>query len=210
MAHGDNYKFHSVTQILGERRKIGLEFWYLYNTTEFCKAEGKKGREAGTAIHTLIEQHINGDEIKVDTPYMDEVTTGYKSFLLFKEEHPEYTFDETEVQLDCDEHKFSGKLDSFGKDKKDLTIFDWKGGQVKKNKLTIYPSMVEQVCMYSVGAELQFKKKIKRAIVVMVARNEVRYALRVVERDEIQEVFEKVCLPAISIFNYYNKPKEKK
>jgi len=113
--HGENYLYSSVTQILSERRKKNLEFWFLYNTPEFCKAEGTKGREAGTSIHKLIEQTIRGEDIEVDTEYEKEVTIGYESWLLFKKEHPEYTFEETEIQFDCDEHKFSGQIDCTGK-----------------------------------------------------------------------------------------------
>jgi len=202
--HGEGYKYHSVTQILGERRKLGLEFWYLYNTPEFCKAESKKGREAGTGIHELIEKTILGQPIEVDTDYAEEVETGYKSYLKFKKENPQYIFDKTEVQIDVDKYKYSGKIDCIGKDKKDLTIFDWKGGKVKKGELTIHKSMKEQLAMYVVGYELVFNVKVKRAIVVLLARNEIDYKTEIMERDEIQAIFDNVCVGAIKAYNYYH------
>ena len=123
---------------------------------------------------------------------------------LFHKENPQYTFNETEIQLDCDKYSFSGKLDCVGKDDKDIALFDWKGGKVKKGKLTIYNEMKEQVSMYVVGHELQFHIKIKRALVVMVARNEIAYKIEVVERDEIQAIFDNVCIGAIKADNYYH------
>jgi len=80
----------------------------------------------------------------------------------------------------------------------------------KKGKLVIYNSMVEQVSMYSIAWELKFKKRLKQATVVLLDRHEIDYLIRVVKRDEIQAVFDNVCVGAISAYRYYHKEKRRK
>ena len=87
-------------------------------------------------------------------------------------------------------------------------MLEWKSGKPnKKGELVIYPEHIYQVSMYWVGYEIQFKKKIKRAIVAMFDKTSINYAIRGVERDEIQEAFENVCIPVIKIYNSQKRKK---
>ena len=209
MKHGYNYKFPSVTQILGEvLRKKGLENWFLNNSPQYCREKSKAGKQAGTDTHALIEKSIRGEAMTLDTEYPEEVTNAVKSFLKFKEENPQYKLKQAEITLNVDKFGYSGKLDCEASEGDDDVIFDWKTGhQNSKGKLVIYPEMVYQTCMYVIGYELQFRKKIKRAIVTLFDKENVDYILRVVERDEVQAAFDNVCVPCIRIFNYGRKTK---
>ncbi len=40
--------YSSVTQILGVLRKIGLEYWFKFNTAKFCDEESNRGKITGT------------------------------------------------------------------------------------------------------------------------------------------------------------------
>ena len=210
-SHGWNYKYASVTTILGCLRKAGLEMWYKYNTLEFCNEESKKGKEVGTDIHTLIQQYVEGSPMKLETKYPAEVNNAVESFLKFKEVNPQYELKRAEIQLDCDLHKYSGQLDCMAQNGKDEIIIDWKSGKPnKKGKLVIYDEYIYQVSMYVIAYEWQFRECISKAVIVLFDKTSVDYITRDVSRQEIQEAFEKVCLPCLSIYNYQHKGKKEK
>ena len=207
--HGWNYKYPSVTTMLGVLRKCGLEFWYKFNTAAFCDEEGKKGREAGADIHTVIQQYIEGNEMTIDTKYPDEVNNAVKSFLKFKEENTELKLHRAEVQLDCDKYAYSGCTDCLAEKDGKKYIVDWKSGKKnKKGKLVIYDEYVYQVAMYVMAYELQFNCKLDGGVIALFDKHEVDYITKEVSREEIEEVFKEVCMPIISIYTYQHRRKK--
>ena len=66
-------KYPSVTAVLNVLRKPALEWWFKNNTAEFCDAESNKGKEIGSLVHKIIQQHIENEEIEFETEYPDEV-----------------------------------------------------------------------------------------------------------------------------------------
>ena len=73
-------KYPSVTQILCVLRKIGLEYWFKYNTAQFCDEESKRGIEVGTQIHEAIETHIRGKKVKVNITKTHQTVAGKMLF----------------------------------------------------------------------------------------------------------------------------------
>lgn len=206
--HGEGYLYGSVTQILGVLRKMGLEMWFKYNTPEFIKRESEKGKQIGTETHDIIEKCINGEEMKLDTQYPDEIKNSVNSFLLFQKENPQYILKKSEIILNVDEHKYSGKLDCLCEENGNLIIADWKTGKSKNGKLKFYDEMIFQISAYVTGYNLQFEKQVKKAVIILLDKTAINYAVREVGEAEIKESFNEVFLPCVQIWNYSRRKKK--
>lgn len=203
MGHRDYEKaYPSVTQILGILRKIGLEFWFKYNTKEFCDAKSKRGKEIGTEIHEAIQMHIEDGKVKIETQYAEEVKNALASFALFKKEHPEIKLKKAEMQVVSEKHKYNGTLDCLGNDGEDVVV-DWKTGECKKKSTpAIYDEYVYQTAAYVKSYNEQEKKNIQKAYIVVFAKDAVAYTLREIDKTEIDKSFKRVFLSCLSIYNY--------
>jgi len=205
-----NYQnnYHSVTQILGVLRKVGLEMWFKNNTAKFCNEESKRGRESGTDIHAAIEQFIKTGEAKVESIHAEEVTNGLNSFMLFKKEHPEIEVHTSEVALTSELFGYNGTIDA----PEPPILVDWKGGNCKdKDKPRIYDEAKAQVAAYvHLWNENNPSNQIQTAHIVALAKDKVAYNLYTMDATEINEQFNEVFLSALKIKNYETKQKEKK
>jgi len=199
-----NNDYVSMTTALGVLDKPALSSWFKYNTAKFCDEESKKGKEIGKILHEAFQNHIDLQEVKIETIYPEEVTNALKGFMLFKKEHPEIKLKKAELKMTSDTHRVNGTLDCLGDENKELVIVDWKSSKVdKKNELPIYPEYLWQTSGYSMMYEDIFKIQINHAYAVVFAKNTIRYALQRIERDEIIEHFKNIVLPCIGI--YYHK-----
>ena len=196
-----------MTTILGVLRKIGLEFWFKYNTRKFCDKESNRGKTTGTQIHDAIEQFIKTGEAKVESEYVEEVTNGLNSFMLFKKEHPEIEVHTSEVALTSEKYKYNGTIDA----PEPPILCDWKGGNCKnKDKPVIYDEAKSQVAAYvHLWNENNPSTLIKTAYIVALAKDKVAYNIYTMQKEEIDEWFNEVFLPALRICNYQNEQKRK-
>lgn len=205
-----NNGFPSVTEALGILRKIGLERWFKWNTAEFCDAKSKAGREAGTDIHNLIQKHIEGDELKIETKYQSEVQFAMKSFFLFKKEHPEIKLKFSEIPATSEKYGFNFTIDCTADLPDEYIIADWKTGEclkenkktgevTDKGKPTIYDEHLYQVSAYVKGFNDLMKADIKKACIVCFSKDTVAYNLQWLSAEEIDEYFNEVFLPALTI-----------
>lgn len=194
--------FPSVTQVLGVLRKIGLEIWFKNNTAQFCNEKSKKGKEIGTQIHECIQNHIDKQEVKLETQYAEEVTNALNSFMRFKKEHPEIKLKKAEIQITSEKYGYNGTLDCLGNNGK-LVLVDWKTGECKeRSEPKIYPEHIDQACAYVKAYNEEKKTNIKKAYVVVLAKDAISYGIREIEEQEIDESFENVFLSALKVYNY--------
>jgi hypothetical protein len=203
-----NYEndYPSVTTILGVLRKIGLEFWFKYNTAKFCTEESEKGKIIGTQIHEGIESFINTGEIKVKTEYTVEVTNALKGFVEFRKAHPEIKLSSSEVLMTSELHHYNGTLDCVAEENGTPIILDWKTGQCKKKeKPDIYDEYRYQVSAYVKAYNEINKTNINKAIILSLAKDKVAYNEYIMEEQEINDCFNEAFLPALKIWNYQNK-----
>lgn len=199
-----NYQndYPSVTQILGVLRKIGLENWFKYNTAKFCNEESKKGREIGTLIHKAIQDNIERKEVKVETEYAEEVMTALKSFMLFRKEHPGIALKKAEITLTSEKHKYNGTLDCIGNTGFPV-ILDWKTGKCKdKFKPPVYDEYIYQVAAYVYAYNEQEKANIQEAFILALAKDKVAFHLFHLTQQKLKKAFEKVFVPALSIYTH--------
>ena len=192
--------YPSVTEVLGVLRKIGLEFWFKYNTLEFCNAESNKGKVVGTQIHDAIEQYINTGQAKVESEYAEEVNNALQSFMLFRKENPDIQLTLSEVSLTSEEHGFNGTIDA----PNPPYLVDWKSGNAKKDDAPkIYDEYKSQVSAYVyLWNENNPDKYIDRAHIVSLAKDKIGYSLYTMEEEEINNEFNQVFLSALKIKNY--------
>lgn len=202
-----NYQndYVSMTGALGVLNKPGLMMWYKFNTAKFCDEESRKGKECGTILHEAFQDHIELQEVKVETIYPEEVTNALKGFMLFKKEHPEIKLEKAEILMTSDTYKINGTLDCLGRVNDELVIVDWKNSKIgKKDAPVVYPEYLYQTAGYSMMYEDIFKTKINSAYVVVFAKDAVAYSIQKIERDEIVLHFENIVLPCIKIY-YHQK-----
>lgn len=207
-------KYPSVTSILGVLRKPALEWWFKVNTAEFCDAESKRGREVGTIIHSIIQGSIEKEEVKFETEYDEEVMFCLKGLAKFKKENPDLKFQRAEVEVISEKHGFMGHLDCLGEVKKELVLIDWKTskcdvGKVDKNGMSkekdvppIYPEHKYQVAAYVAAYNEQAGANIQQAKVICFAKDKPVYSYMTLVKSELDEMFERVFLPALQICKY--------
>lgn len=191
--------YPSVTIILGVLRKIGLEMWYKYNTAKFCDEKSNKGKLIGTQIHEAIQSYIETGKASVETEYDEEITNALKSFMLFRKENPNMILKKAELPLTSERHKFNGTIDCIGEG----IMFDWKTGEAKeKDKPVIYPEYLYQVAAYVYLYNEVKEAAIDRAIIVTIAKDKIAYNIKDMNKKEIDECFNEVFLPCLSILTY--------
>jgi len=203
-AYKDN-GYVSMTGALSILAKPSLMNWFKYNTAKFCDEESNRGKEIGSILHEAFQNHIELQEVKIETIYPEEVSNALKGFMLFKREHPEIKLEKAEIQMVSDTYKVNGTLDVLGRVDNELVIVDWKNSKVgKKSAPVVYPEYLYQTAGYSMMYEDIFKVKINSAYVVVFAKDAVAYSMQKIGRDEIVAHFENIILPCIKIY-YHQK-----
>jgi hypothetical protein len=204
-------KYASVTTVLGVLRKIGLEMWFKYNTAAFCDAESKAGREAGTDTHDVIEEVIKTGTAKIETKYAKEVSMAMQSFQLFRKEHPEFTFESTELEMTSESLKLNGTLDVIAMKDGVKYVGDWKTGKAKdKSKPDIYDEYLLQVSCYVKLYNETEDEDVQNAFILSLAKDKVAYNFQELAPTEIEMHFNEGFRPALKIYNHLKWIKEQK
>ena len=197
--------YPSVTTVLGVLRKIGLEFWFKWNTAKFCDDESNKGKLIGTQIHEGIHSLIQTGEIKVKTEYTEEVTNALKAFVEFRKANPDIKLENSEIQMTSEKYHYNGTLDCIANNGS-LILMDWKTGKCgKKDKPDIYDEYKYQVAAYVYAYNEINNANINKAIILSLAKDRVVYNEYIMEEAEIKAAFEEAFLPALKIWNYQNR-----
>ena len=203
-----------VTSVLGVLRKEGLERWFKNNTAEFCDVESKKGKEIGTIIHKAIQNNIEQNSVQIETEYPNEVQNALKSFFKFKKENPELKLKKAEMSVISEKHGYLGTLDCIGSVGNKLVIIDWKTGTCNVGKVSkggyskevdippTYPEHEYQVCAYVKAYNETENKEVSECKVLVLAKDKVSYNLLGIGSKKIDEIFENVFLPCLSIYKH--------
>lgn len=204
-----NNDYPSVTQILGVLRKIGLENWFKYNDYKTIKKESEEGKLIGTQIHEAIQQHIDKEVVKVETEYAEQVKNALNGFVLFKKEHKDIKLQRAELKLTSEKHGYNGTLDCIGSIGDDLILFDWKTGKAKeKDRPDIYDEHRYQVAAYAAMFNETQEGQVTKAYILSLAKDKIAYNFEEVSMLKIDEMFNMVFLPCLSIYNYQNRKGE--
>ena len=191
--------YASVTEVLGILRKIGLEYWFKANTAAFCNAESNKGKLVGTQIHDAIESYINTGEAKVESEHAEDVTNALNSFMKFSKENPDIKPELSEIPLTSEKYKYNGTIDCIAGN----MILDWKTSKCKeKTEPPIFDEAKYQVAAYVYLYNEVKGTNIEHATIVAIAKDKVAYNMHVMNKQEIDDCFNKVFLSALSICNY--------
>jgi ATP-dependent exoDNAse (exonuclease V) beta subunit len=203
-----NNDWPSVTTILSVLRKIGLEFWFKYNTAKFCDEKSEKGKLIGNQIHEAIENYIANNKVEVSTEYAEEVTNALKGFMLFRKEHPEFNLEWSEEMLTSTKHGYNGTMDCRASKDGRVIVFDWKTGEAKKKDIpTIYDEYKYQVSAYVKAYNEIHGEDVDLAMIVCFAKDKVAYSMYTMERSEIEDCFNEAFLPCLKIYNYQRRIK---
>ena len=90
----------------------------------------------------------------------------------------------------------------------ELMVIDWKNSTAKKEAMPkIYPEYEYQVSAYVEAYNEQNKMDIKKAGILVLAKDKIAYNYRTLHINVIEAMFHEVFLPALSIYNFQNKNK---
>jgi len=197
--------YPSVTGVLGVLRKIGLEFWFKFNTAKFCNEESAKGKLVGTQIHDAIEQYITTGKAKIESEYAEEVNNALQSFMLFRKKNPNIIPEVAELSLTSELYQFNGTIDCIANDQ----MLDWKTGTCKKKtEPPIYDEHKYQLAAYVYLYNEVKKTKIEKATIVVIAKDKVAFNKYEMDKEEIDSCFNEVFLSCLKILNHQNKQKK--
>jgi ATP-dependent exoDNAse (exonuclease V) beta subunit len=201
-----NNDYPSVTTVLGVLRKIALENWFKFTPLKQIQEESERGKQIGTEIHEAIHNYIETGKTKIETEYAEEVMLALKSFILFRQEHPEITLRNAEIALTSERYRYNGTLDCEGQREGSLLILDWKVTRAKKEDTPpIYDEYKYQVAAYRYLYEEVKKTEIRKAIIIVLAKDKIAYTFYELNEEELAGCFEEVFLPALRIYNYQHK-----
>jgi ATP-dependent exoDNAse (exonuclease V) beta subunit len=188
--------------VLGVLRKLGLEMWFKNNTAQYCDEESKKGKMIGTLCHSLIQNHIAGKPTIIETTFDEEVKNVVHSYIKFRRDYPDIKLEIAELKMTSEKYKVNGTLDCLGVMNDKLVIFDWKTGKTKDGKPPeIYDEYVIQVSAYVNLYNEIYKTCVDEAVIVSLAKNEVKYNTETVNKETIDLAFNNIFLPALTIYN---------
>ena len=200
--------YPSVTTALSELRKIGLEFWYRYNTPQFIADAMKSGKEAGTDTHHAIEHFIETGELKVETKYPEEVSNALHSFVMFRRDFPNIILGASELKMTSEIYKYNGTMDITATIDNVPVIGDWKTSTAKKEeKPVIYDEYMTQVSAYRHLYKEVHGIDVNTAFIVALAKDKVAYNYRIIEKEELDDNFNEVFLPALKICQFKRRKK---
>lgn len=195
-------KYPSVTTVLGVLRKVGLEMWFKNNTAEYCDAESSKGKKFGTEFHELLQKFVSGKETTISTSFNEEIKNAIGGFVEFRKDYPNIKLEVAELKMTSEKYKYNGTLDCLGVWNNKLIIVDWKTGKSKDGKKPdVYNEYVIQVSAYVKAYNEIYGTNIDKAIIVVFAKNEVKYNIETIESKTIELAFNDIFLPALKIYN---------
>lgn len=201
--HDYQNNYPSVTTILGVLRKIGLENWFKYTPLAQINKETEEGKTIGSQIHEAIQQHIEQEEVKIETQFTEQVMNALNGFMKFKRDHPEIKLRKAEMALTSERYCYNGTLDCIAKIGKDLALLDWKTGKAKSKEIPpIYDEYLFQVAAYVKAFNETQEGQVKRAFILSLAKDKVAYNFREIQMSDIDEMFEQVFMPCLSIYKY--------
>jgi RecB family exonuclease len=171
--------YPSVTEVLSEIRKAGLEYWYKMHTKKFCDIESAKGKEIGTQLHKVLEEYTKTGKAEIKTEYALEVQNAFRSFKMFSRDYHPIEYLKNEIRITSESLKLNGTVDAFAKRGEGITILDWKTSNCKgKAKPLYYTEHALQVSAYYKMAMDMFQDTeqfISGAIVVVMAKDKTAY-----------------------------------
>ena len=208
-------KLPSVTSVLGMAPSFGLIHWFKKTPYDEILEKSGKGRKVGTEIHDCIQDHIEVNEVKIDTEYPELVTNALNSFMKFRAQHPEFTLEKAEIQMTSAKNKFNGTVDCVARMKlsprdqekfgieTELVILDWKTGEAKEYDIpAIYSDAHWQTSAYVHLWNENNEEQISRAFILAIAKDKVAYNLEEVTATEVKKSFKGYFKPLLKAFTY--------
>lgn len=203
--------FSSVTTVIGVLRKIGLEEWFKRTPYHQIIEESNKGKYIGTQIHDAIQCYIETGTAKTETEHPEQVTNALKSFMAFRRDYPNIELKWAEMKLTSKFYGFNGTIDCIGESIGEGIILDWKTSQAKdKERPDIYDEYKIQVSAYVRLHNEVNEANIDKAVIVSIAKDKITYSTYAMVKEEIDEYFENMFLPALKICNFQKRKSKMK
>ncbi len=197
--------YPSVTEIIGQLRSFALEHWFKITPYDEILVQSKRGKEIGTQMHQCIQDFIEKNNVSIETEYPDEITNALKSFQLFRKENPQFKLKRSEIQLTSETIGVNGTLDCLAEVNDELWIVDWKSQNIKSSdKPKVYSEYRTQISAYvNIYNEVKLAN-VKKAVIIVLAKDKVSYVIEEIGEDIIFEEFNNVFLPLLKVWGYRN------
>ena len=128
----DGKKVPGVTTIIGRFKDSGALLWWAFEQGKAAERgeinslydKRDEAADAGTLAHSMVEKHINGEEVKPSDNKAAQ--QGYENYLQWEKDN-KITIVEQEIQLVSEVCRFGGTPDAIGIDSQNrVVLLDWK------------------------------------------------------------------------------------
>ena len=134
----DGTKVPGVTTILGRFKESGGLLHWAFEQGQSCERgeisdlydKRDEAASAGTLAHSMVERHINGEDLPDLTTYSNEVaaaaTQGYENYIRWADDNRMVIVDQ-EMELVSERYAFGGCPDAIATNSKSqICLLDWK------------------------------------------------------------------------------------
>lgn len=190
----ENNHYPSVTTVLGAGEKPWLAEWRESMGEERAAAETKRAADRGTAVHAMVEKHLDNDP-NPTAGHMIEHIAEFRSLRLFLQ--PINNILTQESALWSDTMRLAGRVDCIGEYDGKLSIIDFKtsSGEKRSDQIKDY---YLQTTAYALMFQERYGIQIDNIVIIMS-----------VERGPVPSVFfqpvEPYIRPLLQRINSYHK-----
>lgn len=156
-------KYPSITTMLGAKEKPHLVEWRNMLGEDKAKKEMQRAADRGTAVHTMIENYLNNQEIPTKGFAPEHVREFNQVRLKLNKINNIYT---QEIALYSDVLKIAGRVDCIGEYEGKLAVIDFKTSNGDKKN-----SMIEdywlQTTFYALAFQEMYNIQIDDLVIIM-------------------------------------------
>ena len=156
-------KYPSITTVLGHGDKQWLIDWR--NSLGFEKAdkEMKRAAERGTAVHLMLERHLQNDPNPTDGQMIDHINEFNSLKMFVKKINNIYA---QEIALYSDTMKVAGRVDCIAEYNGKLAVIDFKTSSRDK-KSEMIPNYYQQAAFYALAFQEMYGILIEDIVIIM-------------------------------------------
>lgn len=148
----DGSRVPGVTTVCGAIKDSGPLLWWAFEQGKAAERgeisslydKRDEAAEIGTAVHGMVERHINGEDITFDvkTDSDRQIALGFEAYLKW-ESMTNLEITHQEIQLVCPKYRFGGCPDAIGIIEGEPCLIDWKTSK------GVYADMLLQLAAYN-------------------------------------------------------------
>lgn len=191
-------KYPSITTLLGHGEKPWLKDWRKSLGEEKANKETKRAADRGTAVHAMVEKHLNNEELAAYGHKVEHIAEFNSLRLFLKKINNIYC---QEIPLYSDELRIAGRVDCIAEYNGNLSLIDFKTTTTDKKQ-----SMIGDYYLQTTAYALMFQEMYGIHIddIVIVMSTE-RGVVPLVFKEKVDNFITPLILRINTYYNAVNK-----